>query len=114
MEKKILDFVIERNKILEEIIRLNHLAISEFKNLDQGDLDHFFMTRKYFIEALVHSENRIIAYSMMDWSTYSFNLDYRAEYIALSQEKVDKIGTILNQDKVLSSLTGEEVLEKTA
>lgn len=114
MEKEILNFVIERNKILEEIIRLSHLAISEFNNLDQGDLDHFFMTRKYFIEALIHSENRIIAYSMMDWTTYSFNSDYRSDYIALSQEKIDKIGTILNQDKILSRLIGEEVLEKTA
>lgn len=114
MEKEILSFVIERNKILEEIIRLSHLVILEFANLDEGDLTHFFLTRKYFIEALVHSENRIIAYSMMDWTTYKFNSDYRSEYIRLSQEKVDKIGVILNQDKMLSGLMKQEVFERTA
>lgn len=103
-----------RNRILEEIIRLSHLAISEFHHLNQDDLDHFFLTRKYFIEALVHSENKIIASSMMDWSTFSFDLEYRAEYISLSNEKDEKIVTIISQDRVLESLMERAPVEKTA
>lgn len=114
MEKEILNLIVGRNKILGEIIRLSHLAIAEFHNLDQGDVDHFFLTRKYFIEALVHCENRIIARSMMDWSKFSFDPDYRSEYISLSNEKNEKLVTILSQDKVLESLMGETYIEKTA
>lgn len=114
MEKEILNLIVGRNKILGEIIRLSHLAIEEFHNLDQGDVDHFFLTRKYFIEALVHCEDRIIAHSMMDWSKFSFDLEYRSEYIALSSEKEDKVVTIIGQDKILESLMGETYIEKTA
>lgn len=114
MEKEILNLIVGRNRILEEIIRLSHLAISEFHNLDQGDLSHFFLTRKYFIEALVQSENKIIAYSMMDWSTFSFDQGYRAEYICLSNEKDEKIVTIVGQDKVLETLMEKAPVEKTA
>lgn len=114
MEKEILNLIVGRNRILEEIIRLSHLAISEFNNLDHADLDHFFLTRKYFIEALVHSENKIIAYSMMDWSTFSFDPCYRSEYICLSNEKDDKIVTIISQDRVLEALMEKAPIEKTA
>ena len=114
MEKEILNLIVGRNRILEEIIRLTHLAISEFHNLDQDDLDHFFLTRKYFIEALVHCENRIIASSMMDWSKFSFDDEYRSEYICLSNEKDDKIVTIISQDRALEVLMEKAPIEKTA
>lgn len=114
VERKILEVVIERNRVLEEIIRLNHLAISEFANLDEIDLKHFFFTRKYMIEALIQLENKIIAYSMMDWSTYSLDRDYRGEYLLLCKDKDEYLISIINQDKVLNSLVGGEGLEKTA
>ncbi len=114
MEKEILGYVIERNRILEEIIRLNHLAISEFSYLDETDRKHFFLTRKYMIEALIISENKIIAYSMMDWTTFNLDLNYRNEYLMLSREKDEYIAEIINQDKVLSNLVDDEGLEKTA
>jgi len=114
LEKEILNLIVGRNKILGEIIRLSHLAISEFHHLDKGDIAHFFLTRKYFIEALVHCEDRIIARSMMDWSKFNFDTEYRAEYISLSNEKEDKIVTIISQDKVLESLMNEEAVEKIA
>jgi len=115
LEKEILNLIVSRNRILEEIIRLSHLAISEFHNLEQDDVNHFFLTRKYFIEALIHCENRIIANSMMDWTTFSFDPEYKAEYIHLSNEKSDKVVTIIGQDKVLESLMEKEpTIEKTA
>ncbi|MGH1467762.1 MAG: hypothetical protein ACRBBP_02645 [Bdellovibrionales bacterium] len=114
MEKEILGFVIERNRILEEIIRLNHLAISEFSYLDSIDRKHFFLTRKYMIEALIISENKIIAYSMMDWSTFSLDSEYRNEYLMLSREKEECVAEIINQDKILGALVEDEGLEKTA
>ncbi len=112
MEKKILSFVVERNKILEEIIRLNDLAILEFKRLDAVDIKHFFLTRKYLIEALIESENKIITYSMIDWKTFNLDMSYRNEYLTLSKEKDDYVITIINQDKNLSILVEKEVLEK--
>lgn len=114
LEKEILGFVIERNRILEEIIRLNHLAISEFSYLDATDQKHFFLTRKYMIEALIISENKIIAYSMMDWTTFNLDLNYRNEYLMLSREKEECVAEIINQDRILSSLVEGEGLEKTA
>ena len=114
LEKEILNLIVGRNKILGEIINLSHLAISEFHSLDKGDLNHFFLTRKYFIEALVHCENRIIARSMMDWSKFNFDTDYRSEYISLSNEKEEKVVTIISQDKVLESLMGSSSIEKIA
>gem|GEM_PF-2133548 len=114
LEKEILNLIVGRNRILGEIIRLSHLAILEFAALDQDDINHFFLTRKYFIEALVHCEDRIIARSMMDWSKFSFDTDYRAEYIKLSNEKEEKVVTIISQDKVLESLMSKEIIEKIA
>ena len=114
MEKEILSFVIERNRILEEIIRLNHLAISEYSYLDNIDVKHFFLTRKYMIEALVQSENKIIAYSMMDWTTFSLDREYKNEYLLLCREKEDYIAVVINQDRALEKLADPEVFEKTA
>lgn len=114
MERKILSFVIERNRILEEIIRLNHLAISEYSYLDSVDVKHFFLTRKYMIEALVQSENKIIAYSMMDWTTFTLDYEYKNEYLMLCREKEDYIAVIINQDKALKNLVEPEAFEKTA
>jgi hypothetical protein len=114
LEKKILEFVIERNRVLEEIIRLNHLAILEFSSLDEVDLKHFFLTRKYMIEALIQLENKVIAYSMMDWSTFSLNSEYRSEYIALCREKEEHLASIINQDKALEKLVRGEEVARTA
>ncbi len=112
MEEKILGFVAQRNKILEEIVHVNALAISKFKHLDAIDIKHFFLTRKYMIEALIESEDKIITYSMMDWATFSLDRSYRSEYLALSKEKDNYITTIINQDKALSLLVEKEVLAK--
>ncbi len=114
MEKTILGFVVERNRILEEIIRLNHLAISENSSLDDVDVKHFFLTRKYMIEALIQSEDKIIAYSMMDWSTFRLDDEYKKEYLLLCREKDDYIAVIINQDKALESLVHNDVFEKSA
>lgn len=109
-----MNLIVKRNRVLEEIIMLSHLTISEFEALDKEDLDHFFLTRKYFIEALVQTEDQIIAKSMMDWSTFKFDANYRAEYILLSQEKDEKLGVIVNQDKLISDLMEREYQEKIA
>ena len=93
---------------------LSHLAISEFYNLDKADLDHFFLTRKYFIEALIAVENKVIAASMMDWATFKFDENYKYEYILLSQEKNEKLGTIVNQDRVLTNLMEDKGHEQIA
>ncbi len=116
MEREILGFVIERNNMLDEIIRLNHLAISEFSFLDDMDVKHFLLTRKYMIEALVDCENRIIAQSMMDWGSFMLDQDYKFEYMRLCREKEERIVSIINQDHVLSSLMEEQngIVERTA
>lgn len=116
LEREILGFVIERNNLLEEIIRLNHLAISEFSYLDEVDRKHFLLTRVYMIEALVLCENKIIAYSMMDWTTFTFDSAYKTEYMMLCREKDELIVSIINQDRVIGKLMGDKqgALEKTA
>lgn len=108
VEELILEAVLKRNKILNEIININKLAIMEFHNFDDKDNFHFLMTRKYFIDALEIEENKIIAYSMMDWSTFMLSDSYKDDYIYLTREKNDLLCEIINQDRVLESLSSEK------
>lgn len=104
MEEVILESVLERNKILEEIIRINHLAISEFASFDEQDLIHFYMTRTYFIKALVEAEDNIIARSMLGWSQFRFSDSYKGDYISLCREKNEMVTLLVQQDKILEFL----------
>lgn len=104
MEKDILSVVTRRNRILDELIQINHLAIDEFKNLSEDDWSHFLLTRKYLIESLTALEDEIILLSMYDWSSYSFDPLYRSDYVSLTDKKDFKLSIIIEQDKNLMHL----------
>ena len=104
MEKDILSVVTRRNRILDELIQINHLAIDEFKNLSEDDWSHFLLTRKYLIESLTALEDEIILLSMYDWSSFSFDPLYKSDYVSLTDKKDYKLSVIIEQDKNLARL----------
>ena len=111
LEKDILQAIVRRNQILDELIQVNHLAITEYANLSSDDWTHFLITRKYLIESLTIMEDQIIVLSMYDWTNFSFDQDYKNEYISLNESKDEKIYMILEQDKALESLDKKRVTE---
>jgi hypothetical protein len=104
MEKNILQAVIKRNKVLDELIQINHLAITEFNNLDEQDWEHFLLTRDYLLKCLSVLDEKIILLSMMDWSNYKFSGEYRTEYRTLSDKKDEKRYVLIKQEKTLGLL----------
>ena len=111
MEKDILQAIVRRNRILDELIQVNHLAITEYENLSCDDWEHFLVTRKFLIESLSIMEDQIIVLSMCDWSTFNFNKEYKQDYVSLNDNKDEKIYTILEQDKTLEFLSKNRVSE---
>jgi hypothetical protein len=111
LEKDILQAIVRRNRILDELIQVNHLAITEYENLCPDDWKHFLITRKFLIESLSAMEDQIIILSMYDWSTFNFDQDYKQEYISLNDNKDEKVYMILEQDKALESLSQKRVSE---
>jgi len=111
LEKDILQAIVRRNHILDELIQINHLAITEHDNLSSDDWKHFLITRKFLIESLSAMEDQIIILSMYDWSTFNFDKEYRQDYISLNNNKDEKIYMVLEQDKTLESLSHERVSE---
>ena len=105
MEKNILKAIVKRNKILDELIQVNHLAITEYQNLSSDDWTHFLITRKFLIASLSEMEDRVIFLSMYDWATFKFDVEYRKDYIYLNDNKDQKIYVLLEQDKILEFLS---------
>jgi len=108
MEKDILQAVIKRNQVLDELIQINHLAITEFNNLEEEDWQHFLLTRDYLIKSLSILDEEVILLSMIDWSNYKFEGEYLAEYRNLSDKKDEKRYVLIEQEKTLGLLKSSE------
>ncbi len=111
MEKNILQAVIKRNQVLDELIQINHLAITEFKNLDEQDWQHFLLTRDYLIKSLSILDEKVIFLSMIDWSNFRFESEYLTEYRILSDKKDEKRYVLIEQEKTLGLLKSSESSE---